>query len=317
MSSTPIRLNTKTKELSVSHISSIRQNKRISICNGVPKNIMAKLASIVSDIDGLNLLLVLEDDFYADENTILDFEILKFLPNIKNIQILSFRCKPLNNIEDLAYLNDIKLFGIAGNLGKKVDFSVLQKFNNLSALSIDNTILDEKYYGIINNKNITELSLRKLQLSSLDKNPNLQKLEILNELSNAEDMASKFPNIRKLSLTNCKKLLDFSFISNCLNLYDLYINSVPGLTAIPDIQFAKLHTLWLLNCKKLENIHLLYRFSTLKRLAITFAKITPEDLDNIFSALKLEHFYFMSENKASNKRFEELAEKYQCGTDDF
>jgi len=153
MSSTPIRLNTKTKELSVSHISSIRQNKRISICNGVPKNIMAKLASIVSDIDGLNLLLVLEDDFYADENTILDFEILKFLPNIKNIQILSFRCKPLNNIEDLAYLNDIKLFGIAGNLGKKVDFSVLQKFNNLSALSIDNTILDEKYYGIINNKN--------------------------------------------------------------------------------------------------------------------------------------------------------------------
>ena len=317
MSSTPIRLNTKTKELSVSHISSIRQNKRISICNGVPKNIMAKLASIVSDIDGLNLLLVLEDDFYADENTILDFEILKFLPNIKNIQILSFRCKPLNNIEDLAYLNDIKLFGIAGNLGKKIDFSVLQKFNNLSALSIDNTILDEKYYGIINNKNITELSLRKLQLSSLDNNPNLQKLEILNELSNAEDMASKFPNIRKLSLTNCKKLLDFSFISDCLNLYDLYINSVPGLTAIPDIQFAKLHTLWLLNCKKLENIHLLYRLSTLKRLAITFAKITPEDLDNIFSALKLEHFYFMSENKASNKRFEELAEKYQCGTDDF
>ena len=317
MSSTPIRLNTKTKELSVSHISSIRQNKRISICNGVPKNIMAKLASIVSDIDGLNLLLVLEDDFYADENTILDFEILKFLPNIKNIQILSFRCKPLNNIEDLAYLNDIKLFGIAGNLGKKVDFSVLQKFNNLSALSIDNTILDEKYYGIINNKNITELSLRKLQLSSLDKNPNLQKLEILNELSNAEDMASKFPNIRELSLTNCKKLLDFSFISNCFNLYDLYINSVPGLTAIPDIQFAKLHTLWLLNCKKLGNIHLLYRLSTLKRLAITFAKITPEDLDNIFSVLKLEHFYFMSENKASNKRFEELAEKYQCGTDDF
>ena len=317
MSSTPIRLNTKTKELSVSHISSIRQNKRISICNGVPKNIMAKLASIVSDIDGLNLLLVLEDDFYADENTILDFEILKFLPNIKNIQILSFRCKPLNNIEDLAYLNDIKLFGIAGNLGKKVDFSVLQKFNNLSALSIDNTILDEKYYGIINNKNITELSLRKLQLSSLDKNPNLHKLEILNELSNAEDMASKFPNIRKLSLTNCKKLLDFSFISNCLNLYDLYINSVPGLTAIPDIQFAKLHTLWLINCQKMENIHLLYRSSTLKRLAITFAKITPEDLDNIFSALKLEHFYFMSENKASNKRFEELAEKYQCGTDDF
>ncbi len=39
---------------------------------------MAKLASIVSDIDGLNLLLVLEDDFYADENTILDFEILRF-----------------------------------------------------------------------------------------------------------------------------------------------------------------------------------------------------------------------------------------------
>ena len=166
MSSTPIRLNTKTKELSVSHISSIRQNKRISICNGVPKNIMAKLASIVSDIDGLNLLLVLEDDFYADENTILDFEILKFLPNIKNIQILSFRCKPLNNIEDLAYLNDIKLFGIAGNLGKKVDFSVLQKFNNLSALSIDNTILDEKYYGIINNKNrgCTRLALNSTPL---------------------------------------------------------------------------------------------------------------------------------------------------------
>ena len=103
----PIRLNTETKELSASHISAIQQNKRISICNGVQKNIMAKLASIISDIDGLNFLLVLEDDFYTDENTILDFEVLKFLPNVKNIQILSFRFKPLNNIEDLAYLNDI------------------------------------------------------------------------------------------------------------------------------------------------------------------------------------------------------------------
>lgn len=317
MFSMPIRLNTETKELSASHISAIRQNKRISICNGVQKNIMAKLASIISDIDGLNFLLVLEDNFYADENTILDFEVLKFLPNVKNIQILSFRFKPLNNIEDLAYLNDIELFGIAGNLDRRVDFSVLQKFNNLSTLSIDNTILDEKYYSIINNGKITELSLRKLQLSSLDKNPNLHKLEILNELSSAEEMASKFPNIRELSLTNCKKLLDFSFISKCLNLYSLYINSIPGLIAIPDIQFTQLHTLWLLNCKKLENIHSLYRLSTLKRLAITFAKITSEDLDNIFSVLKLEHFYFMSENKASNKRFEELAEKYQCGIDDF
>jgi len=291
MFSMPIRLNTETKELSASHISAIRQNKRISICNGVQKNIMAKLASIISDIDGLNFLLVLEDNFYADENTILDFEVLKFLPNVKNIQILSFRFKPLNNIEDLAYLNDIELFGIAGNLDRRVDFSVLQKFNNLSTLSIDNTILDEKYYSIINNGKITELSLRKLQLSSLDKNPNLHKLEILNELSSAEEMAS--------------------------NLYSLYINSIPGLIAIPDIQFTQLHTLWLLNCKKLENIHSLYRLSTLKRLAITFAKITSEDLDNIFSVLKLEHFYFMSENKASNKRFEELAEKYQCGIDDF
>lgn len=109
-----------------------------------------------------------------------------------------------------------------------------------------------------------------------------------------------------MTLINCRKLSDFSFISNCLNLERLDINSVKGLTSIPRFKSDKLHTLQILNCKNLEDITHIYNLKKLKNLAITFSKVDFESIINIFSKMSLHNFYFLSSKNKENEKFEKL-----------
>lgn len=138
------------------------------------------------------------------------------------------------------------------------------------------------------------------------KKSSIKNLEVLNELIDEQTLASKFPNISYLTLINCRKLSDFSFISNCLNLEGLDINSVKGLTSIPRFKSDKLHTLQILNCKNLEDITHIYNLKKLKNLAITFSKVDFESIINIFSKMSLHNFYFLSSKNKENEIFDKL-----------
>ena len=171
-------------------------------------------------------------------------------------------------------------------------------------------VFPDKYYDIINNNPIENLSLRKVVLANLDKKNSMKNLEVLNELIDEQTLASKFPNINHLSLTNCRKLSDFSFLS-CLNLERLDINTVKGLISIPKLKSDTLHTLQILNCKNLEDISYIYDLKNLKNLAITSSKVDFQNISDVFFKLSLQNFYFLSNKNKENEMFENLAIKHK------
>lgn len=308
----PVTLTPNTKTLSKEQISFIQHHRMVSISCGTSKDILLALAKEVVDIiDNFKIILHLNDDFTRNESIVWGMDIFEFLPNVQHINILCFRYEELKHIEGLAYIHNLQSFSIDGNLKSKMDFSVLRKFRKLLNLSINGTILNEKYYDIINQNNLNRLSLRKIHLSYLTPQFDLSELEIIHDLVDAEKMGILFPNIRHLSIANCKKLKDFNFISSLHHLEQLYINTVSGLAVLPEILADSLHTLQLVNCKNLYDIHSIYSLQNLKRLALTYSKVNPEELDKILSQLTLENFYFESDKHKINEQFRKLAAKYQ------
>ena len=299
------RLTINTNNLSDDIISSIKRNKSLSIYSGVQKNVLIDLVKIIKNINGFKLVIILEDSNLIN-NSINGLDILEFLPSINHLHILVHQTTPLLNIDALEYVDNLRTFSVSGNLNKNIDFSPLRKFVILSSLHINDLMFSDKYYDIINNNPIESLSLRKISLSHLNEKSSIKNLEVLNELIDEQTLASKFPNISYLTLINCRKLSDFSFISNCLNLERLDINSVKGLTSIPRFKSDKLHTLQILNCKNLEDITHIYNLKKLKNLAITFSKVDFESIINIFSKMSLHNFYFLSSKNKENEIFEKL-----------
>lgn len=304
------RLTINTNNLSDDIISSIRRNKSLSIYSGVQKNVLTELVKIIKNINGFKLVIILEDSNLIN-NSINGLDILEFLCSINHLHILVHQTTPLLNVDALEYVDDLRTFSVSGNLNKNIDFSPLRKFVRLSNLHINDLIFSDKYYDIINNNPIESLSLRKISLSHLNEKSSIKNLEVLNELIDEQTLASKFPNISYLTLINCRKLSDFSFISNCLNLERLDINSVKGLTSIPRFKSDKLHTLQILNCKNLEDITHIYNLKKLKNLAITFSKVDFESIINIFSNISLLNFYFLSSKNKENEIFEKLTMEHK------
>lgn len=307
----PVTLTPRTQTLSKEQISSIRNGQMVSISCGAPKNILVELAEISANINSCKLLLRLNDDFTPSENAVFGIDIFKFLPSIRHISILCFRNEDLANIDGLAAIQNLQSFSIDGHLKSKMDFSVLRQFKQLSDLSINGVILPEKYYDIINQNKLKRLVLRKLELSCLTPQTDLVELEILNDLADEERMSTLFPNLRQLSIISCRKLKDFAFISPLRHLEWLSMNTISGLTILPEILAESLHTLQLINCKNLSNIQQIYSLLQLKRLAITYSKINHDELNRIFTHLALENFYFESDKNKINEQFRILAEEYR------
>lgn len=308
-----VRLTPDTDNLSFDVISSIRRNQSFSIYGGIQKNILPDLIKTVKEMGGMKLVMILEEEF-SDNGFINGLDILEFLPSVEHLAILAHKTNPLANIDAINYISNLKSFSISGYLKKNMDLSPLGKFNEISNLHIDNLIFQDKYNDILNRNPIECLSLRKIDLSGLNKKSSLQNLTVLNELAEAQQLAWKFPNIRELSIINGKKLLDFSFLSDCLNLARLDMNTVKGLTTIPNLKLGKLHTLQMFNCQNLENIDYVYEIKNLKNLAITFSKVNLENINRVFSKLSLQKFYFVSNKNKENLIFKDLASKYnvQC-----
>lgn len=303
-----VRLTTNTKDLSDDVIFSIKKNKSLSIYGGVPENILLDLAEIIKNTDGFKLIVILEDN--SSNDSINGLDILSFLPSVHHLDILVHQATPLSHIDALEHIDDLRTFTISGNLNKNIDFSPLRKFDKISSLYVNDLIFPDKYYDIINNNPIENLSLRKVTLANLDEKTSMKNLEVLNELIDEQTLAYKFPNISQLSLTNCRKLSDFSFLS-CLNLERLDINTLKGLISIPKLKSDTLHTLQILNCKNLENISGIYALKNLKNLAITFSKVDFQNISDVFSKLSLQNFYFLSNKNKENEMFENLAIKHK------
>jgi len=121
-----VRLTADTQILSCDKVLSIRETKSLSIYSGVRKEILLDLTQILKDVDDFRLIIVLEDDL-SDGDFVKGLDILKFLPNINHLNILSHQAAPLCDIGALKYVNELRTFELSGYLRESMELFAFEK----------------------------------------------------------------------------------------------------------------------------------------------------------------------------------------------
>lgn len=253
----------------------------------------------------IKLVLVCDSNKTSTDVLIRDLDVLNYLSNIRYLSILSNSSKELEEINNVKKINDLIGFKLSGFYNKNIDIEVLNKFMNLKSFEIE-SLNDSKKYKLLENFNLEKLAIEKLDLSKVEVNKNLTFLKISKELINENLLVEKYPNITHIELVNCKKIEDFSFLTNLTHLENIIINNA-NIEIFPKVS-STVTKIKLLTNKKLNNIESVFALGDLKKIAITDAIVDFEQIIKL-SKLHLINFYFRSKSKVENEAFEKIAKE--------
>lgn len=306
-----MNIDKNTKILDDKILEGIKKYQLISIRSSIPKHILEELLCLEIVHNGdIRLSITCDLNIVSTNDYICNLDILPYFPKISKLTILSHSSVPLSNIDNIQYLDTLQSFSLSGFL-KNIKLDVLLKFlGEIEYLNIDNMIVQQKYYDIINNNPLKELCLRKLDLQNIEQNFNLKKLVIYNDLLNAELLSKKFPNLTELKLINCSKITNFSFLQTLNNIECINFNGVKGMTVFPIIPNNNLKSLSILHAKHFTGFQYPIILEHLEYLALTFTKINLNDIELIFQNTSLKKFHFLSEKEKIEQDIVKLVEKY-------
>lgn len=305
-----MKIDKRVQKIDNDFLDSIKNHKILSITNAIQVDVLEQLISYDVIDDSIKLILDCDMNNSDYPNCICNLDILKFFSKIKKLDILCHSSSPLSDINNISYLKCLHSFSLSGYL-KNIKLSPLRNFlGQVEYLDIDNMLIDKKYYDIINNNPLKELSLRKLDLALIEKNDALQKLVIYYELLNPELISEKFPNLTELKLINCSKISDFSFLRKLSNIEIMTFNGVKGMTIFPIIKNNSLKSLSILHGKNFLGFESPKNLEHLQYLGLTFTKMTVIDIEFVFQNTLLNQFHFISEKEKTEKEVTDLSKKY-------
>lgn len=284
------------------NLNRILSDKIIAIEKGCKEEVLVELNS---QIEGEFIKLVLVCDSNKLSTSVLkrNLDVLNYLNNINGISILSNSSKELEEINNVQNITDLNSFKISGFYNKNINIEVLNKFKNLKIFEIEG-LSDSKKYKLLENFNLEKLAIEKLDLAKVEVNPNLKHLKISKELINEKLLVEKYPNIVNVELVNCKKIIDFSFLTDLTHLQTIIINNT-NIEVFPEVS-SNVTKIQLLTNKKLKDIEMIFKLSNLSKIAITDSAVNFEDIIKL-SKLNFINFYFRSKSRTENDAFEKIA----------
>lgn len=312
-----MNIDKNTKILDDKILEGIKKYQLISIRSSIPKHILEELLCLEIVHNGdIRLSITCDLNIVSTNDYVCNLDILPYFPKISKLTIFSHSSVPLSNIDNIQYLDTLQSFSLSGFL-KNIKLDVLRKFlGEIEYLNIDNMIVQQKYYDIINNNQLKELCLKKLDLQNIEQNCNLKKLVIYNDLLNAELLSEKLPNLTELKLINCRKITNFSFLETLNNIEYITFNSVKGMDIFPNIINNKLKSLSILHGKHFLGFDASSNLKHLEYLKLTFTKININDIELIFQNAPIKQFIFISEGEKKEKEVIELCKKYKVSMND-
>ncbi|MDW8852412.1 hypothetical protein SD960_20085 [Flavobacterium sp. MMLR14_040] len=284
------------------NLNRILSDKIIAIEKGCKEEVLLELNS---QIKGKEIKLVLVCDSNKVSTDILkrNLDVLNYLNNINSISILSNSSKELEEINNVQNITDLNSFKLSGFYNKNINIEVLNKFKNLKVFEIE-ALSDSKKYKLLDNFNLEKLAIEKLDLAKVEVNPNLKHFKISKELINEKLLAEKYPSIVNVELVNCKKIIDFSFLTDLTRLETIIINNT-NIEVFPKVSNS-VTKIQLLTNKKLKDIEVIFKLSNLSKIAITDSAVDFEEIIKL-SKLNFINFYFRSKSRTENDAFEKIA----------
>jgi len=281
---------------------SILEKRIILIEKGCKKEFLIALNEQIRNKE-IKLVLVCDYNKTAENSLIRNLEVLEYLTNVNGVDVLSNSSKELEQINNVQNISDLKSFALFGFYNKNINIEVLNKFKNLKIFEIEG-LSDGKKYKLLENFNLEKLAIEKLDLAKVEVNKNLKHLKISKELINEKLLVEKYPNIVNIELVNCKKIIDFSFLTDLTHLQTIIINNT-NIEVFPEVS-SNVTKIQLLTNKKLKDIEMIFKLSNLSKIAITDSSVNFEDIIKL-SKLNFINFYFRSKSRTENDAFEKIA----------
>lgn len=281
---------------------SILEKKIILIEKGCKKEFLIDLNEQIRHKE-IKLVLVCDNNKTGENSLIRNLRVLEYLNNINGIDILSNSSKELEEINNVQNIIDLKSFALFGFYNKNINVEILNKFKNLKIFEIEG-LSDGKKYKLLENFNLEKLAIEKLDLAKVEVNPNLKHLKISKELINEKLLVEKYPKIIDIELVNCKKIIDFSFLTDLKHLETIIINNT-NIEVFPEVS-SNVTKIQLLTNKKLKDIEMIFKLSNLSKIAITDSAVNFEDIIKL-SKFNFINFYFRSKSRVENDAFEKIA----------
>ncbi|MCG6146617.1 hypothetical protein [Leptospira bandrabouensis] len=200
-----------------------------------------------------------------------------FLENLSHFQLLNIISTPIDNLDKMKYLSELKVLSLQCHIKKRIDFSNLQKLEkcflywNKGADSI---------FKCINIKNLSIDSFKSKYLPQNWRSEKLVQLEIYRSDLIDLKKIKLLRNIRKLTLYDCKKLSDLEDLEFLENLEWLTINGskkIGNFNAISKLK--KLKVLDLSDSGKIPSIEFTQNLINLQSFAFAGSNTYIEDGD--------------------------------------
>ena len=271
------------------------------------------------NISTLNEILRVREDFFlnissdkndAYKNNIMGNDLLRALPDLKNLVYHASMRYPLKSIDIFARLINLKSLHLYGDLPKDMELKPLDNIENLESIYIENGLTLRQDVYLAMRSTIKEIGAGTFRMESFDKNPNLKKIAVLSGISHEEEMPKKLPELEELYIEKGKNIRSFKFLSEMKTLKTLELNNIPELKELPDFSLLEdLKKVVLQNLRNLENMESVLNHARVRTLILENIKCF--NIDNISKETtpRLKFVSVITDDKIWDKRTQKLLEE--------
>ena len=271
------------------------------------------------NISTLNEILRVREDFFlnissdkndAYKNNIMGNDLLRALPDLKNLVYHVSMRYPLKSIDIFARLINLKSLHLYGDLPKDMELKPLDNIENLESIYIENGLTLRQDVYLAMRSTIKEIGAGTFRMESFDKNPNLKKIAVLSGISHEEEMPKKLPELEELYIEKGKNIRSFKFLSEMKTLKTLELNNIPELKEIPDLSLLEdLKKVVLKNLRELENMDSILNHARIRTLILENIKCFNIDTISKETAPRLKFVSVITDDKNWDKRTQKLLEE--------
>lgn len=271
------------------------------------------------NISTLNEILRVREDFFlnissdkndAYKNNIMGNDLLRALPDLKNLVYHASMRYPLKSIDIFARLINLKSLHLYGDLPKDMELKPLDNIENLESIYIENGLTLRQDVYLAMRSTIKEIGAGAFRMESFDKNPNLKKIAVLSGISHEEEMPKKLPELEELYIEKGKNIRSFKFLSEMKTLKTLELNNIPELKEIPDLSLLEdLKKVVLKNLRELENMDSILNHARIRTLILENIKCFNIDTISKETAPRLKFVSVITDDKNWDKRTQKLLEE--------
>lgn len=270
------------------------------------------LESLLELNNEIKVVLVVDSKQTSDNKFIKNLEVLRFIPSLRFLTVLSNSSVRLENINEISFLRELISFKLGGFYKRSLDLFPIDRFVKINELELESGLTKSQHNIIDKFSGLISLKVQELDMSLLSEKKELISLMVNKSIKHEVMIPSLFPKVKEIKLVNCRGVTDFSFLNGCLKLEKLSLSYMNQINSFPKLNHLKnIVQIEMLAATKIGNIENLLFFENLQNLIITdISFLTPEDFLILSSLKKLKVVYTRFKKKEDNEKFIEICEKF-------